>query len=292
MSDGSAKRAVTLIGLGPMGRAMGRVLLAAGHPVTVWGRTRSRADGLVAEGAAFAGSPAEAVAAAEVVLLSLTDSPAMYDVLKGVPSLEGKAVVNLSSGTPAEAREGAEWVAGRGGRFLSGGVMSPPPGIGSAEMSTFYSGDEAVLDRFRDVLEVLTSVDYRGADPGLSQAYYQVQIGLFWTTMTGFLHALALAEAEGIPVGTITPYLIGANDMAAFFEGTSRQVAEGDFAGDEDRLAMGAASIDHVVQASRAAGVDTALPAAVSALFRRGLDAGLQDDGFATLITLLRPARG
>ncbi|WP_017592108.1 NAD(P)-dependent oxidoreductase [Nocardiopsis potens] len=292
MSDGSAKQAVTLIGLGPMGRAMGKVLLAAGHPVTVWGRTRSRADGLVREGAVFAGSAAEAVAASEAVLLSLTDYQAMYDVLKGVPSLEGKAVVNLSSGTPAEAREGAAWVAERGGRFLSGGVMSPAPGIGSAEMTTFYSGDEEVADRFRGVLEVLTSVDYRGADPGLSQAYYQVQLGLFWTTMTGFLHALALSEAEGIPVETITPYLIGANDMAAFFEGTARQVREGDFAGDEDRMAMGAASIEHVVHASRDAGVDTDLPDAVSALFRRGLGAGLQDDSFAALITLMRPARG
>ena len=48
---------VTLIGLGPMGQAMVRTLLAAGHPVTVWNRTPSRADALVAEGATRAATP-------------------------------------------------------------------------------------------------------------------------------------------------------------------------------------------------------------------------------------------
>jgi 3-hydroxyisobutyrate dehydrogenase-like beta-hydroxyacid dehydrogenase len=61
---------VTIIGLGPMGQAMARAFLAAGHPVTVWNRTASRADALVAEGAPRAATPAEALAASRLVILS------------------------------------------------------------------------------------------------------------------------------------------------------------------------------------------------------------------------------
>lgn len=92
---------VTLIGLGPMGQAMVRTLLAAGHPVTVWNRTAARADGLVSDGATLAASPGDAVAASELVILSLTDYQAMYDILGGATAkLAGRTIVNLSSDTP------------------------------------------------------------------------------------------------------------------------------------------------------------------------------------------------
>lgn len=105
---------VTVIGLGPMGRAMTGALLDAGHPVTVWNRTASRADGVVARGAVLAASPAEAVRASEVVVLSLTDYQAMYDVLGPVEDLSGTVLVNLSSDSPETTRAAAAWAARRG----------------------------------------------------------------------------------------------------------------------------------------------------------------------------------
>jgi 3-hydroxyisobutyrate dehydrogenase-like beta-hydroxyacid dehydrogenase len=73
---------VTMIGLGPMGRAMVRTFLAAGRPTTVWNRTAERADELVAAGAVRAATAADAVAANELVVLSLTDYQAMYDIVE------------------------------------------------------------------------------------------------------------------------------------------------------------------------------------------------------------------
>ena len=105
--------AVTVIGLGPMGQAMVHSLLAAGHPVTVWNRTASRADEVVAAGAQLADSPAKAVAASDLVILSLTDYQAMYDVLgSATDELKGRTVVNLSSESPDGTRRGAAWAAG------------------------------------------------------------------------------------------------------------------------------------------------------------------------------------
>jgi 3-hydroxyisobutyrate dehydrogenase-like beta-hydroxyacid dehydrogenase len=82
--------AVTVIGLGPMGQAMTHALLARDHAVTVWNRTPARAADVVAAGARLAATVADALEASELVLLSLTDYQAMYDVLEAsAPSLSG-----------------------------------------------------------------------------------------------------------------------------------------------------------------------------------------------------------
>jgi lactate dehydrogenase-like 2-hydroxyacid dehydrogenase len=74
---------IAFLGLGKMGVPMARRLLAAGHDVTVWNRTRERADALAAQGAIVASSPAEAARSAEAVLTMLFDDAANEAVLFG-----------------------------------------------------------------------------------------------------------------------------------------------------------------------------------------------------------------
>ncbi len=111
MSTSETAAPVSVIGLGPMGQAMVRALMAGGHAVTVWNRTPARADELVAEGARRAATPAEAIGAAPLVILSLTDYQAMYDIFGAIESIEsadvlaGKVIVNLSSDTPEQSRQ-------------------------------------------------------------------------------------------------------------------------------------------------------------------------------------------
>ncbi|MFE5475229.1 NAD(P)-binding domain-containing protein [Nocardia sp. NPDC056541] len=121
-TSGRAAEAVTVIGLGPMGQQIVRTYRAAGFTVTVWNRTPGKADGL---GAHRAETVADAVAAAELIVLSLTHYDAMDEILGGA-DLTGKVVVNLSSDSPQRTRQGAAFVRARGGEFLAGGVMAQP----------------------------------------------------------------------------------------------------------------------------------------------------------------------
>ncbi len=73
---------VTVLGTGIMGAAMARNLLRAGHTVRVWNRTRAKADPLAADGARVAGTPAEAVESADVVLTMLYDGPATLETMR------------------------------------------------------------------------------------------------------------------------------------------------------------------------------------------------------------------
>ncbi len=171
---------VTVIGLGPMGQAMVRTFLDRGHPATVWNRTPGKADDLVAKGVVRAATAADAVAANELVVLSLTDYQAMYDILGSVgDALSGRVFVNLSSDTPARTREAATWLAERGAELLVGGIMVPAELVGKEAADVFYSGPRTVFEAHQSTLGVIGKPDYRGEDPALAQLYYQAQLDIF-----------------------------------------------------------------------------------------------------------------
>jgi 3-hydroxyisobutyrate dehydrogenase-like beta-hydroxyacid dehydrogenase len=289
----STKPPVTVIGLGPMGQAMVHALLRQGHHVTVWNRTASRADALVARGAVLAKSVEDAVAANELVVLSLTDYDTMYTVLEPAShALTGRVLVNLSSDTPAKTRGGARWVSEHGAAHLTGGVTVPPSGIGQPESSTFYSGPREVFEAHRSTLEVLTSTDYRGEDPGLAALLYQIGMGMFWTSMLSYWQAIALADANGLTAADVLPHATETmTGMPGFLSFYAERIDAGEHSGDVDRLAMGMASVEHVLHTNADAGVDTALPTAVAALFRRGMDAGHAADSFSSLVELMKTAK-
>ncbi|MFJ9694426.1 NAD(P)-dependent oxidoreductase [Kitasatospora sp. NPDC101183] len=281
-----SKASVTVIGLGPMGQAMAGAFLDAGHAVTVWNRTAARADELVARGAELAADAEAAVAANELVVLSLTDYDAVFAVLESVEAaVAGRVFANLSSDTPERARRAARWLAERGAAQLTGGVQVPPSGIGSPESSTFYSGPVEAFQRHRAALEVLTGADYRGDDPGLAQLYYQIQMDLFWSSMSGYLHATAVAEANGISAEQFRPYAVStASLVPGMIEFYAPRIAAGNHAGDVDRMAMVLASIDHVRHTAEASGVDGAIPAVLAETVRRAVEAG---DGASSLTSLV-----
>src|SRR5688572_15625198 len=127
----SQQNHVTVIGLGAMGQALAAAFLKNGHPTTVWNRTAEKADDLVAKGARRAATVAEAVLASPVVVVCVLD----YDVVREIlapagGALSGRAIVNLTNGTPQQARETAKWIAAQGADYLDGGIMATPPMIG------------------------------------------------------------------------------------------------------------------------------------------------------------------
>src|SRR5688500_9804724 len=115
--------AITVLGLGNLGRALAQTFLRAGPPVTVWNRSAAKASELVASGATAAPTAAEAVAAGELVVVAVLDHQAAQQVLRGV-DVRGRALVNLTSGSPDEARELARWAADNGAEYLHGAVYA------------------------------------------------------------------------------------------------------------------------------------------------------------------------
>ncbi|MGP4015720.1 NAD(P)-dependent oxidoreductase [Saccharopolyspora sp. 5N708] len=283
---------VTLIGLGPMGQAMVDALLKGGHPVTVWNRTASRADGVVARGAVRAATPAEAVRASGLVVLSLTDYQAMYDILGPVEDLSGRVIVNLSSDTPKKTREAARWAAQRGAEFLTGGVMVPAPLVGGESAYVFYSGPQDAFEAHEKTLRLIGKPNYVGADPGLAQLYYQAQLDIFLTSLSAFLHATALVGAAGVTAQEFVPWAVDNFNMISYYLPTAAaQIDGGDHPGDLSTATMMGATADHILAASQAAGIDVELPRAIKAHYDRAIAAGRGGDNWTRLIDGIRKPR-
>lgn len=282
----------TVLGLGPMGSALARALLAAGPPPVVWNRTRSRAEDLAAEGAVAAPDLATAVSSTDLVITCLRDHRTTRALLETVPpeALRGRTVVVLASATPDEARATHAWAAARGITVLLGSIMVPVPLIGTPEAQILYAGDPALVERHREVLEQLAGrTDHVGEDPGHASLLDTAMLEVYFAGMTAFLHGAAMAAREGIDATTFAGY---ARDVLALLPETvdalAADVDAGHHPGHEDTIAMELDALEHMVATSEATGVDPALPELMRRLAHDAVAAGHGSDSWSRVVDVLR----
>jgi 3-hydroxyisobutyrate dehydrogenase-like beta-hydroxyacid dehydrogenase len=268
-----AASSVTVIGLGPMGQAMVRSLRASGLELTVWNRSPEKAYAMKEFGAAHAETVAQALDAGEVIVVSLTDYAAMYDVLEqAVDHLPGKTIVNLSSDTPEETRAAARWVSARGGRFLAGGVLADGEGLGGTDSLVFYSGEREVFDSCAEVLRPLGRSEYLGVEVGLAQLYYQAVLAIFLSGLLAFEQALAMIDRSGEPIARFLPYAQQSmGDVTALYAAVAAMATDTGGWRDIGHLRMMTAGAGHVAETAAAVGVDTSLARAVQNHWLRAL---------------------
>ena len=120
---------ITVVGLGLMGTALANALLSAGHDITVWNRTRGKMEPLVSAGARGARSLGDAMQMSPVVLISVSNYEMTFQLFgteETVGNLDGRSVVQLSSGTPAQAADSEAWFIDRGAGYLDGAILGDP----------------------------------------------------------------------------------------------------------------------------------------------------------------------
>jgi 3-hydroxyisobutyrate dehydrogenase-like beta-hydroxyacid dehydrogenase len=247
---------VTVIGLGAMSRALARALLDAGHPVIVWNRTVSRADELVARGATLAPTAAGAIAATELAIVCLLDDGAVHEVLAPA-NLDGKLVVNLTNGTPAQAEKTATWALGHGAAYLHGGIMAVPPMIGGPGAFILFSGARPAFDRAERTLAVLGRPVYAGEEAGLASLQDLALCSAMYGMFAGAWHAFALVGSAGVDVEAfdddlLIPWLKAMiallPEQAANYEGAA-------YASEDSNAAMQVTGIENMIAASRDQGL-------------------------------------
>ncbi|MFD5556699.1 NAD(P)-dependent oxidoreductase [Streptomyces sp. NPDC127068] len=288
------KTSVTVLGLGAMGRALATAFVRAGHPTTVWNRSPGRAAELVALGATEAGSAEEAVRASELVVMCLVDHHAVTAVNEQIAdALAGRVLVNLTSDTPERARETAAWAVERGIDYLDGAIMVPVQVIGTPDSLVFHSGPRALFDRHADALGALGGkIEYVGEEPGRAAAYDMALLDYFYASISGMVHAFALAEAEGVAPGDIAPFLDTITGiMPLMTAGAVHEISARDYAGDAANLAMMAATVDHLVEVSEHRGLDTGLLHAVRAVAQRALAQGRGKETWTATVEAVRPPK-
>ena len=287
--------AVTVIGLGPMGSALAETFLGTGRTVTVWNRTPGKADGLVAKGARRAATVVEAVTASPVIVTCLMDYATQHQVLDPVgAALRGRTLVNLGSGTPAEARAAAAWAADRDLDHLDGAIMVPPPLLGRPGSVLLYSGPRDVIDRHREILAGLGDPRYLGADPGLAVLVNTALLGMMYGTLNGFLHGAALASSAGmsaaefaeLALGWFMPVVLDPTSLAEQAPGMDQGV----YPGDLGTMEMNLNALEHITRTSVEQGVHSAQPRLMTELAEQAMAQGYgAGNYFALFETFKKP---
>jgi 3-hydroxyisobutyrate dehydrogenase-like beta-hydroxyacid dehydrogenase len=191
------------VGLGVMGGGVARRLLEAGHEVTGYNRTRSKADGLVADGMAFADTPRAAAEQSDVVFSMVTNTKALAAVTEGPDGVlaglgPGKVYIEMSTVSPAASRALAERVAERGALMLDAPVSGSVITLEQGKLSVIVGGDAATFERMLPILrDIGPTVTHVGGNGQAVLMKIATNLSLA-VQMLAFSEGVLLAEKGGI----------------------------------------------------------------------------------------------
>jgi len=194
---------IGFLGIGIMGRGMAMNLVNAGHETIVWNRTASRADMLVAAGAVLADSPADVARQCDIVMVCVSDTPDVADVVFGTGgAIEGLRpdglIVDSSTISPEATKGFAARVDAAGGYWLDAPVSGGSEGAANGTLSIMVGGDADQLERAMPYLEAVGSTVTHVGPTGAGQLVKAVNQILVVVNQLAVSEALLLAEAGGL----------------------------------------------------------------------------------------------
>jgi 3-hydroxyisobutyrate dehydrogenase-like beta-hydroxyacid dehydrogenase len=287
------KGAVSLIGLGSMGTALARALLREGHHVTVWNRTSAKAEMLIKNGAILAPSAAEAVGASPIVVVCVADYKVARSILnrEDVASrLTGRVLIQLTTGTPQEARESEVWALERKVEYLDGKILAWPHHIGTPEASIVVSGSKSTFQRSEPVFKSLAgNVTYLGDKIGSASTMMLADTSYLVGSWIGFIHGARIYESEGLPVESFGSLLADfASVLGAEAKNLGEVIQQGAYENPGSSISTDTSAIESIVQQAQEAQINSEFPKFALWLFRQAIAAGYGEEEVAALIKVLR----
>ncbi len=284
---------VSVIGLGAMGSALVRALLSDGHRVTVWNRTSAKAEALVKEGAVLAPSAALAVGASPIVLICVEDYKVTRAILEAeevAPFLSGRVLVELSTGTPQDARDAEAWARKRGLEYLDGAIMASPSQIARPDTSIFASGAETAFERSKPVLKTLAgNLIYLGESVGAASTWDLATLSCLFGAMLGFFHGARIFESEGLRVRDFGSMIADISPaLGEMMKHTGEVIERETYKEVESSVKTCTVAFELFVKQAQETGINSEFPTFGLGLFRKAMAAGYGEEEVAAVIKVLR----
>ena len=285
---------VSVIGLGDMGTALARTLLNNDYSVTVWKRSADKADSLIAAGATVASSPGEAIAASPATITCITSHDTTIRLIEDINiSLEGKTIIELSTGGITEAETLAKLLSKKRADWMIGAINGYPSSIGDKDVVLMTAGRQEVWENWKDLIKTLGggSVcvgDQAGMVPTLFAALFTTRQGF----MFGMIYGGLVCKKAGIPLEEFARQVpISMDVLPSYYKYFSDSVSDNSFESSEASMATYAAALDDALDTFEALGVPSDLPKLFSEQAHKGMDAGLDKKALTALIELLEKDR-
>jgi 3-hydroxyisobutyrate dehydrogenase-like beta-hydroxyacid dehydrogenase len=290
------KQTISVIGIGRMGAALAKSFLAAGHTTTVWNRSERKCEPLRALGARVAATVEQAAAASDLTVVVVSDYAAGDQLLRTqavCTALRDKLLVELTSGSPMQARARAAWAGEQQIHYLDGAIMATPNLIGQPGCTILYAGPEAQFDRHRACwLALGDNARYVSSDVGHASVLDSALLIGMWGELFGVLQGAAICAAEGLAIESYQEHfeaLIpvvsgGVSDLLT-------RIRTDKLAADTNTLAaldVHDGAFQHVRALCREHGLNRAIPDAFESLFAAARSPNGPSQDFAVLSKFMR----
>jgi 3-hydroxyisobutyrate dehydrogenase-like beta-hydroxyacid dehydrogenase len=287
------KNEVSVIGLGSMGSTLARELLRNGYRVTVWNRTSAKAEPLVQDGAVLAHNPASAVAESPIVVVCVDDydtTRKILDMKDVAPALAGRTLVQLSTGSPQDARDSEAWARGLDAEYLDGAILATPSQMGRADTTIFVSGADSTFRKNEPLFKSLGgNIIYLGEQVGSASALDSAVLSFLFGGILGFFHGSLICESEGIRVDSFGAMV--ADIAPVIGEMIKRQgevIQTGTYEKPEASVRICAKAFELYMRQAREARINSDFPKFGLGIFKKAMAAGYGEEAVGAVIKALR----
>jgi 3-hydroxyisobutyrate dehydrogenase-like beta-hydroxyacid dehydrogenase len=245
----------------------------------------------VEEGARSAVDAAAAVAASPVVLMCVTDPVGARQVLTTCAAqVAGKLLVQFTTSTPQEAREGEAWAKHHDMDYVQAAITGSPATIGTPDAHILLAGAQQAFSTAEPLLRALAAdLDYKGEAVGLAPAWDMVLIMPYYGMFLSLFHSVQICQAEGIPLEHFGQVL--AAQGKGYEEWLVENIRSGSYQETSAPLELWAAAIRRFAQHARDSRIDAGFPLFTSALFEKAMAAGYgREEVSAVFKVLEQPA--
>jgi 3-hydroxyisobutyrate dehydrogenase-like beta-hydroxyacid dehydrogenase len=282
---------VAWLGLGIMGSLQAAHLAKAGHELTVWNRTRAKADDWAAEhGATVAGSPAEAATGDEVLFTMLVDGDQVAAALAEVEG-DGLLVVDMSTIGAIAARDIGASLAERGVRFMDAPVTGSAPKAADGTLTIMAGGEAEDFARAEPLFRAMGQLVLHVGPLGHGQSIKLINNAVAAANASTLGQALLAGAGAGVDLDKLVEVMnagSGGSAMSALKAGPMR---EGDYT-TLFKLEHMLKDVRLCLEEAQASGVGFPSAAAVRDVLSAGMGRGLGDADFAALIEVLKGYAG
>ncbi|MBF4582855.1 NAD(P)-dependent oxidoreductase [Curtobacterium sp. VKM Ac-2865] len=278
---------MTVLGTGAMGAGVAQSLLREGHDVTVWNRSRARAEPLAEHGATVADDPGSAVAEAEVVLLTLFDADAVVDVLEQAAGDAPTDTVWVQASTVGvEGSDTVVQIAAKYGVTLVEAMMlGTKTPAEQGKLTMLAAGPSATLDAIDPVLDAIGAKTVRAGERVGEATALKLAANAWIASITAATgQSLAIARALGIDPSLFLQAIEGSASDSAYAHTKGASMMSGEFPA-QFALDGLRKDIGLITDAARANGVSTTLLDALGRVYADASAAGHGKDDIAAVST-------
>src|SRR5438094_4287787 len=220
-----SKRTIGLIGIGHMGSHMAPRLIYAGYHLTVYDRTREKAQAIA--GATVAGTPEEAAAHSDIVISIVTNDPALEEVMFGPNGVlagthTGSVIIDMSTVSPRTSRRLFQAAREKSVAMIDAAVSGSVPQVEQGSLVIFVGGEQETYQQCKPILDILGQSSFYMGPSGMGTTMKLVVNTLLGVGMQALAEAIALGEKAGLEKGLLLDVL---SQSAVLTTGQKSQLA-------------------------------------------------------------------